>query len=120
MRVLLDAHVSGRRVGAPLAAAGHDVRALDQEAELEGLTDDAVLELATADRRVLVTHDVADFPAILRAWAEAGRSHAGVILVHGVGHREFAIVIAGVSGWLDERPRQEDWHDFVVVLSRSS
>jgi predicted nuclease of predicted toxin-antitoxin system len=120
VRVLLDAHVSGRRVGAPLSAAGHDVRALDHEPELEGLTDEEVLALAVAERRVLVTHDVADFPAILRAWAEAGRSHAGVILVHGIGHSDFRTVIAGVSRWLEERPHRDDWLDVVVALGRSS
>lgn len=119
MRLLLDAHVSGRRVGAPLAVAGHDVRALDQEPELEGLTDEDVLGLASAQGRVLVTHDVADFPVILRSWAEAGRSHAGVILVYEIGHREFGVVIAGVSRWLALRPRQEEWIDVAVVLDRA-
>ena len=120
MRVLLDAHISGRRVGASLSAAGHDVRALDREPELEGLADEEVLGLAFADRRVLVTHDVADFPAILRGWAEAGRSHAGVILVHGIGHSAFGVVAAGVSSWFEKRPDQADWLDVVVALSRSS
>ena len=62
MRLLLDAHVSGPRVGGPLAERGHDVRALDQEPELEGLEDEDVLALATEDERILVTHNVADFP----------------------------------------------------------
>jgi predicted nuclease of predicted toxin-antitoxin system len=81
VRFLLDAHVSGPRVGQRLTAAGHEVRALDQELTLEGLDDDEVLSLAAAEERILVTHNIRDFPAILREWAAAEHSHAGVILV---------------------------------------
>jgi hypothetical protein len=118
VRVLLDAHVSGRRIGAALRAGGHDVRALDSEPELEGLADDEVLALAVRDTRILVTLDVADFPAILREWALAGRSHAGVILVYGFTHREIGAIVNGIEWWLCARPHQEDWIDFPAVLSR--
>jgi Domain of unknown function (DUF5615) len=119
VRLLLDAHVSGPGVGGPLRANGHDVRALDQEPELEGLDDDDVLALASEDGRILVTHNVADFPEILREWAGAGRSHAGLILVYGVEHREFGLILRGIERWLDLRPRQEDWLDFPAVVSRT-
>jgi predicted nuclease of predicted toxin-antitoxin system len=118
VRLLLDAHVSGRSVGRPLGAHGHDVRALGQEPWNEGLDDDQVLDLATADRRILVTHDVRTVPGLLRAWAEAGRPHGGVILVHGVRHDEFGRLIRGILALLDERPRQADWVDRVSILSR--
>lgn len=89
MRLLLDAHVSGRAVGSRLEASGHDVKALDAEPALEGLDDDDVLALAVGEGRILVTHNVADFPRILREWAASGRPHAGVILVYRIDHREF-------------------------------
>ena len=66
------------------------MRALDQELGLEGLDDDEVLSLAGGEERILVTHDIRDFPAILRDWPAAERSHAGVILIYGIDHREFA------------------------------
>jgi Domain of unknown function (DUF5615) len=118
VRLLLDAHVSGPRVGQQLEAAGHDVRALDQELELEGLDDEEVLVLATGEQRVLVTHNVSDFPRILREWASAGRSHAGVILVYGIDHSEFKLVASGVERWLELRPSQDDWLDYPAVLDR--
>lgn len=118
MRLLLDAHVSGRRVGEALRTHGHDVRALDEERQLEGLPDDEVLALAVAEKRILVTHNVAHFPAILREWAEASRSHAGVILVYGIDHSEFDLVVAGVERWLGLRARPDDWLDVPAVLSR--
>lgn len=118
MRLLLDAHVSGPSVGGPLSDRGHDVRALDQEPELEGLDDEDVLALASEERRILVTHNVADFPEILREWAGGGESHAGVILVYGIEHSEFGLIVRGIERWLELRPRQEDWLDFPAILGR--
>lgn len=118
MRLLLDAHVSGPRVGRRLEERGHDVRALDQEPELEGLIDQEVLALATEDRRILVTHNVVDFPDILRDWAGAGRSHGGVILVYGIAQNEFALLVRGIARLLEERPDRAEWIDHPAVLDR--
>ena len=118
MRLLLDAHVSGPNVGRRLEQNGHDVRALDQERALEGLDDDEVLALATSDERILITHNVADFPRILRDWADAQRSHAGVILVYGIDQSEFALIVRGIELWLQLCPDQADWGDFAAILDR--
>ena len=119
MRFLLDAHVSGPKVGNRLKAAGHDVRALDQEPALEGLDDEDVLALACADKRILVTNDISDFPNILREWAAAQRSHPGVILVYGIDHREFDLVVHGIEHWLDLHPEPGAWTDLAAVLDRA-
>jgi hypothetical protein len=118
MRLLLDAHVSGPSVGGPLRERGHDVRALDQEPEHEGLDDEEVLGLASEDGRILVTHNVTDFPEILRDWAAEGRSHAGVILVYGIKHSEFGLLLRGIERWLELRSTQGEWLDFAGVLNR--
>lgn len=118
MRLLLDAHVSGPNVGGRLQAAGHDVRALDQEPALEALPDEQVLALAASEQRILVTHNVHDFPTILRDWAQASRSHAGVILVYGISQHEFDLVVRGIHAWLQRRPNQDDWQNYPVVLDR--
>jgi hypothetical protein len=118
VRLLLDAHVSGPNVGRRLQQNGHDMRALDQEPALEGLDDDDVLALAVAEQRILVTHNVADFPRILREWASAQRAHAGVILVYGIDHSEFALITRGIERWLQLRPAQADWSDFPAILDR--
>lgn len=117
MRFLLDAHVSGPRVGERLTA-GHNVRALDRELALEGLDDDEVLSLAAAEERILVTHNIRDFPAILREWAAAGRSHAGVILVYGIDHREFTVVARGIGRCVELYPEPARWWDLAVVVNR--
>jgi hypothetical protein len=118
VRLLLDAHVSGPRVSAKLRAAGHDARALDQEPALEGLDDESVLALAAEEQRILVTHNIADFPGILRDWAEQQHSHAGTILVYGIDHSEFEFITAGIERWLALYPQPVSWTDLAVVLDR--
>lgn len=118
MRLLLDAHVSTDGVGRRLAASGHDVGALDQEPGLDALDDADVLALATSDGSILVTHNVADVPPLLREWLSAGRSHAGVILIHGIDHTSYELVAGGVERWLRRIPKQEDWIDLSAVVDR--
>lgn len=118
MRLLLDAHVSGPRVGTRLHAAGHHVRSLDQEPALEGLDDENVLALAAEEQRILVTHNIADFPSILRDWAQQQRSHAGTILVYGIDHSEFELIVAGIERWLALYPQPASWIDLATVIDR--
>lgn len=119
MRFLLDAHVSGPTVGRRLEQDGHDVRALDQDSALEGLGDDRVLALATEEQRILVTQDVHDFPAILREWAGAQRSHVGAILFYGIDHSEFQLIIRGIQRWLELYPDPASWIDLTVAVDRN-
>ena len=118
MRLLLDAHVCGPNVGQRLQAKGHDVLALDQEPALEGLDDENVLALASEDQRILVIHNIRDFPEILRDWAQAQRSHAGAILVCGIDHSEFELIVGGVEHWLELYPEPASWIDLAAVLDR--
>lgn len=116
MRFLLDANQSPRGVGDPLRARGHDVRALADERAADGLEDRAVLELAAAEGRVLVTRNSRHFAPLAREWAEAGRSHAGIVLIWTLDHSEFAGIVAGVSSLLERYPAEDDWRDLVVAL----
>jgi predicted nuclease of predicted toxin-antitoxin system len=118
VRLLLDAHVSGPKVGRRLQEHGHDVRALDQEPALEGLDDDEVLALAATERRILVTHNVADFPRILREWAAAQRAHSGVILVYSIDHSEFTLITRVIERSLQLRADVADWTDLPAILDR--
>ena len=119
MRLFLDAHVSGKRVAQALRKAGHDVRAADEERELDGLPDEELLSLATAENRVLVTFNVADFPDIVRRWAEAGRSHAGCAIVVGIDHSEFGTIIRVIQRVMEQRPKQAEWRDYTCFVARA-
>ena len=56
------------------------------------MTDEALLELAAGDGRVMVMFNVADFPDLARRWAEEHRSHAGVAIIVGIDHAEFGSI----------------------------
>ena len=118
MRLFLDAHVSGRRVARALREAGHEVRAADEERKLDGMPDDNLLALATAESRILVTFNLADFPRIVRRWAEEGHAHAGCAIVVGIDHSEFGTIIRVIERVLDARPAHKDWHDYTCFVAR--
>jgi hypothetical protein len=116
VRVLLDANLSPGRVGDPLRELGHNVRALAAEPDLEGLDDEPVLELATQDERILVTRNSRDFAPITRRWPEAGREHAGVILIWSFTHRQFNEIVHGIDHRLGQYPNPRDWRGLVVAI----
>lgn len=116
MRLLLDANLSPRGVADPLREAGHDVLALAGEPAFEGLDDPDVLELAAREGRVLVTRNSRDFAPLLRQWAEAGKPHAGCILIWTLDHSRFAEIVGGIRRLLAERPDPERWRGIAVAL----
>ena len=121
MRLLLDAHLSGRVVGRHLRQQGHDVLALDERRDLEGLDDPDVLELATKEEgRILLTHNVKDFPDILRDWADEGREHAGCIILVGIPLSQFGQLIRSIEAALACTPAQQGWHNRSAFVGRHS
>lgn len=118
MRLLLDAHVSGPRIAAALREARHDVRAADEERELDGWGDDELLALAAKEQRVLVTFDVKDFPDIARRWAEAGRAHAGLAIVVGIDHGEFGEILRALEALFEERAEPSKWSGCTLFVPR--
>jgi predicted nuclease of predicted toxin-antitoxin system len=119
MRILLDAHVSGRTVGKALTDSGHDVRALDSQIELEGLSDPEVLDLAATEGRVLVTANIRDFEPLLREWAGESRTHPGVILIpSSVRNEAFGVLISGVEKTLAGTTQQQ-WANRVEWLRKA-
>ncbi len=118
VRLLLDAHVSGWRVGRPLADDGHEILAVDRDRTLEGRSDEDLLLLAAHARRVLITFDAGDFTVLARQWAAEGRSHAGLVLIVGIVTSELGSILRLLRELLAERPDQEDWVDRILFLSR--
>lgn len=116
MRLLLDANLSPRGIAAKLRESGHDVLALAEDASFEGLPDPQVLELASAEQRILITRNSRDFAPLARQWAEAGRSHAGIVLIWTLDHSQFAEILAGIERQLRQRPTQEQWRDITTAF----
>jgi hypothetical protein len=103
-----------------LRSRGHDVLALDEQRELDGLADQDVLALAALESRILVTFNVRDFAPIMREWGEAQRSHAGGMMLVGIEQNQFGLIIDRISATLDAWPAQEDWTDRSVFVGRAS
>lgn len=108
MRLLLDAHLSGRRVGGALEAGGHDVRKAD-DPSLAGWDDEPLLELASSEGRILITRNGKDFIPLVKNWASKERSHAGLIVVPPrIDHNQFGKIIHGIEAVL-RTMTQEEW-----------
>jgi predicted nuclease of predicted toxin-antitoxin system len=62
-----------------LRAHGFDAVAA-QEIGMERATDEEHLRYAASARRVLISHDLKDFPRLAARWSERGEAHAGIVL----------------------------------------
>lgn len=80
MRLLLDEMI-GHRVAKALRQAGHDVVGVSERTDLRSLPDEAVLEFAAQDERILVTRNISDFGRLDSEWQAAGRPHQGLVMV---------------------------------------
>jgi len=103
----------------PLREAGHDVQAADEERKLDGSADEELLALAAEEERVLVTCDVKDFPAIVRRWTEASRTHAGCAIIVRIDHGEFGAILDVITRAIAAYPVQADWTDLTLFLART-
>jgi hypothetical protein len=120
MRLFLDAHVSGRRIAGALRERGHDVRAADEERELDGWEDQRLLELAAAEGRIIVTLNVKDFARLGSEWAAAGTRHAGCLMIVGIDHAEFGLTLRVIDAALAARPDRTSWIDYAAWGTRAT
>jgi hypothetical protein len=122
LRLLLDEHISprvadGLRRRNPSAV----VYALAdwEHGNFLGEDDNACLMEAARQRLTLVTYDRRTIPPLLKAWAESGRIHGGVIFVD-----EKTIAPADVGGLVQALHRLRkasgrwDWTDRICFLRR--
>ena len=84
LKLLLDEHIS-HDVAAGLHRRRRSfvVHSLAQweKGTLLGLDDSTLLEKAAAQGLTLLTYDRRTIPLLLKAWAQEGRNHGGVIFV---------------------------------------
>lgn len=85
-------------------------------ATFEGLADPQVLELAVSEQRILITRNSRDYAPLARQWAEARRSHAGIILIWTLDHSQFAEIVASVERQLQQRPSHEQWRGITTAF----
>ena len=116
MRIVLDEQLSPRRVGEPIARHGHDVACVASESGLRGLTDHELLTYVAAERRVLITRNARDFVPIARDWADAGRRHAGILVIWSRDTDEFGALVAELVEALAAVGGQRAWANLTRSL----
>jgi hypothetical protein len=124
LKLLLDEHIS------PLVAIGirrrHRslvVRFMAEWAngQFLGQDDSACLEHAAKQELTLVTYDRRTIPLLLKAWAEAGRDHGGMIFID-----EWTISPADIGGQvralanLVKESGKWNWNNRICFLQRES
>lgn len=114
MRLLLDEHLSGRRIGTPLRRRGHDVEALDELPALWGMGDEEVLERGTASGRIVVTCNGRHFVPLARRWADEKRDHAGILIVWSYPSNSFGEIVKEVRSTLLDYAEHDRWVNLVV------
>lgn len=79
MKLLLDEMISPR-IARELREIGHDVQAVKKDRpDLVGRSDRELVRLMAAERRVIVTNDIADFQAIHDQLIVTGGEHSGMV-----------------------------------------
>lgn len=79
-RLLLDEMLSPA-IAQSVRVAGGDAIAVSERPELWRSTDEALLELAAEQGRVLITDNVADFRTLELQWLSRGKGHAGLLYI---------------------------------------
>jgi hypothetical protein len=51
-------------------------------------------------------------PRLTSEWAAASRSHAGCLLIVGIDHAEFGLILRVINHALSTRPDQAAWFDY--------
>jgi hypothetical protein len=84
-----------------------------------GQDDDACLREAAAQRLTLVTFDRRTIPPLLKAWAEEGRTHGGVIFVDEktISPADVGRLVRALTSLAKETGKW-DWANRIVFLRR--
>ena len=78
-RLILDEHLDPF-MASVLQDRGHDALTI-VGAGLRSARDEAIMEWAFAQNRVILTEDRRDFPRLVREWNALGRNFPGVVLL---------------------------------------
>lgn len=112
MRLYLDEDSQWGALIATLRSAGHDVLT-PAEADRMGYPDEAQLQFATEEARVLLSANRHDYARLHHRWMERGLHHAGIVLRRqGTAPGEIARLI----GKVEERAKTSELNDRIEWL----
>lgn len=122
LKLLLDEHISHEvAVGLRRRRRSIVVHCMSEweKGKFLGVDDSAFLEEAAAQQLTLVTYDRRTIPPLLKAWAQEGRRHGGVVFVDekSVPPNEIGRLVRAMLS-LFEETNNWDWTDRVCFLRR--
>jgi predicted nuclease of predicted toxin-antitoxin system len=88
-----------------------------QEVGMDQATDEEHLRFAAAAGRVLITHDLKDFPRLAQSWYERGEAHAGIVFCGQPPNVPYGEMLRGLLVLLNSRTAEE-FADEVIWLRR--
>lgn len=122
IRLLIETHVPPS-VAQHLRRQGIDAVMLQHwhEGDYRTAADEVILVAATIEQRIIVTYDRTTFPPMLEAWSQAGRHHAGVVLVsrRTIAPTDVGGLVRALTQLFDHYG-DEGWVDRVVYLRAPS
>jgi uncharacterized protein (UPF0332 family) len=63
---------------------------------------------------MMITCNLADFARITTECMAGSRSHSGCLLIVGIHHREFGLILRVINDALSTRPDQAAWVDYTA------
>lgn len=123
LKLLTDEHISPVVARQVLQRCrGLDIKAIRdwESGHFLGAKDELILQEAHQQGLTLVTFDLRTIPPLLRAWAEQGVDHSGVILVDEktIDQADIGALVTSLVA-LAKGQRNADWTNRVVFLRRS-
>jgi hypothetical protein len=119
VRLQLDEHYSPK-IAIELRKRGHDVVSVTERDDLRGLGDRELWSFASAEGRVLMTENVADFMPLVREAAAQAERHFGVVFTSPRslprGPRTIGVYIERLERFLRDRPADDALADQVQWL----
>ena len=115
MRLLLDCDLSSHGLVRLLEKRRHDVVAAGRVIGLRELDDPDLFELAQRERRIVITHNLADFPDILVDWGQSGRVHHGCVLCRQPPNA-YGEIARRLDRWFVAHPTPRSWRNLAVWL----
>ena len=110
MKLCLDEHYPPQ-IAVELRTRGHDVVSVVERPELVGLSDADLLAAMAAERRALVTENVADFARLAQQLAAAGERHHGLVFTSPRSlprsRRTIGVYVTALARLLDRFPRRD-------------
>jgi hypothetical protein len=122
LKLLIDEHYPAS-IAEQLRKRGHDVVAVQEEADLRGMDDPDLFAEAQRRNRAWLTENTADYPALDAEYRSRRLEHWGIIFTsNGTFPRGKPATVGALVKALDELLRKADWDSpssMVIWLQRS-